>query len=168
VPISDTQNWIQATRDRAGNILAQREVPLSPNVSSVRQEAAKFLQYVIDNHGDLKSSVESELESVRSSLSDLLKRMDSSRNQDEIRRLREPMSVNVALVSYLEQALERARPMTVGQFVAEALEEEAAKMPDSLKEQAESLRRAAQIEREHGGNRTIRVWDMPAEDSNRI
>ncbi|MGA8431789.1 MAG: hypothetical protein WB729_18340 [Candidatus Sulfotelmatobacter sp.] len=166
--ISEIQNWKQTVRDGAGGILAKREVPLSPNVSSVRQEAARFLQYVVNQHGDLKRSVESELESIRTWLSDLLARMNSSRDPEEIRRLRAPMSAAVTLSSYLEQTLETGRTLSVGEFIAEELEQEAAKMPAAWKEQADSLLRAAQHEREHGANRTIRVWDVPSEEPNRI
>ena len=165
MPIIETQDWKQIVLDSSGKVLACREVSLTSNVSSVRQEAARFLQYVLQNNGDLKSSVEAELESVRNELADLLKRMNSSRNSDEIRRLQSPMSIAVALTSYLEQALETVRNVTVGEFTAEALEEEAARMPQSMKDQADALRKAAQIQREFGGTRRIRVWDVPSEES---
>jgi hypothetical protein len=51
------------------------------------------------------------------------------------------------------------RELTVGEFTAEALEQEAAGMPPSRKEQADILRRAAQIYRESGSKKRIRVWD---------
>jgi hypothetical protein len=162
----EVQKWKQIVKDRSGRVLAEREVSLPPNVSAVSQEAARFLQYIVQNKGDLKISVETALQSVRDWVAALLKRMDSSRDQDEIRSLREPMSIAVALASYLEHI--PMKSMTVGEFVAEALEEEAAKMPAAWKEQADSLRRAAQNEREHGGNRIVRVWDVPSEDSNSL
>ena len=169
MPITDLQNWKQVVRDGSGNPLAERDVPLTPNVSNVRRQASRFLRYILDNRGDLKSSVEAELRSARKSLADLLKQMDSSRDQDEIRHLRDPMSIRVALASYLEQALEEtpemARPMSAGEFTAGTLEEQAAKMPPSMKDDADALRRAAQIYREVGGDRTVRVWNLPSEDS---
>lgn len=52
------------------------------------------------------------------------------------------------------------RETTPGEFVAESLEVEAAKMPPSMKEQADALRNAAHYYREHGGKRKIRVWEV--------
>jgi hypothetical protein len=50
-----------------------------------------------------------------------------------------------------------AREITAGEFVAESLEELAARMPASDKEQAAILRDAAKYHREFGGKRKIRV-----------
>lgn len=164
MPTIEVQSWKQIVRDRSGKVLVVREVPLPSNVSSVRQEAARFVQYVLQNNGDLKTSVEAELQSVRDLLTDLLKVMESSRDPSEIRRLREPMSRAVALASHLEHMLDAARSVTAGEFTAEALETEAAKMPPSMKEDADTLRKAAEIQRKLGGDRRIRVWEVPSED----
>jgi hypothetical protein len=51
------------------------------------------------------------------------------------------------------------REITAGEFVAESLEGEAAKMPPSMKTQADILRDAAKIFREQGGKKKIRVWE---------
>jgi hypothetical protein len=51
------------------------------------------------------------------------------------------------------------REITVGEFVAEELEREAAAMPPSYKAQADSLRNAAKVERELGSKKKIRVWE---------
>jgi hypothetical protein len=51
------------------------------------------------------------------------------------------------------------RDTTAGEFVAESLEEEAAKMPPSMKERADLLRDAAKLYRELGGKRNVRVWE---------
>jgi hypothetical protein len=51
------------------------------------------------------------------------------------------------------------RELTVGEFTAEALEQEAAGMPDSRKEQAQILRNMAKLMRENGSKKMIRVWN---------
>jgi hypothetical protein len=168
VAITENRNWRQIVRNSEGKILAEREVMLPQNLAGVRQEAAKFLQYILNQRGDLKRSVEPELQNIRGWLADLLATMNSSRDSDEIRSLREPMSAAVTLSSYLDQTLEMGRTMTVGDFIAEELEQEAAKMPAARKDQADSLRKAAQHEREHGASRSILVWDVPSEEPSRV
>jgi hypothetical protein len=168
VAITENRNWRQIVRNSEGKILAERKVILPQNLAGVRQEAAQFLQYILNQPGDLKQSVEPELQNIRGWLADLLATMNSSRDSDEIRRLREPMSAAVALSSYLEQTLEMGRTMTVGDFIAEELEPEAAKMPAARKDQADSLRKAAQHERVHGASRSILVWDVPPEEPSRV
>jgi hypothetical protein len=49
--------------------------------------------------------------------------------------------------------------LTVGEFTAESLESEAAKMPASKKAEADTLRNAAKIFREVGSTKKIRVWE---------
>ncbi len=166
--ITENRNWRQIVRNSEGKILAERKVILPQNLAGVRQEAAQFLQYILNQPGDLKQSVEPELQNIRGWLADLLATMNSSRDSDEIRRLREPMSAAVALSSYLEPTLEMGRTMTVGDFIAEELEPEAAKMPAARKDQADSLRKAAQHERVHGASRSILVWDVPPEEPSRV
>ena len=166
--ITENRNWRQIVRNSEGKILAEREVMLPQNLAGVRQEAAKFLQYILNQRGDLKRSVEPELQNIRGWLADLLATMNSSRDSDEIRSLREPMSAAVTLSSYLDQTLEMGRTMTVADFIAEELEQEAAKMPAARKDQADSLRKAAQHEREHGASRSILVWDVPSEEPSRV
>jgi hypothetical protein len=168
VAITENRNWRQIVRNSEGKILAERKVILPQNLAGVRQEAAQFLQYILNQPGDLKQSVEPELQNIRGWLADLLATMNSSRDSDEIRRLREPMSAAVALSSYLEPTLEMGRTMTVGDFIAEELEPEAAKMPAARKDQADSLRKAAQHERVHGASRSILVWDVPPEEPSRV
>jgi hypothetical protein len=51
------------------------------------------------------------------------------------------------------------REITVGEFTAEALEQEAAGMPDSRKEEAQILRNMAKLMRENGSKKRIRVWN---------
>jgi len=51
------------------------------------------------------------------------------------------------------------RDITAGEFTAESLEQEAAKMPASKKAEADTLRNAAKIYRELGSKRRIRVWE---------
>jgi hypothetical protein len=51
------------------------------------------------------------------------------------------------------------REVTAGEFTAESLETEAAKMPPSKKAEADILRSAAKIYREIVGKRKIRVWE---------
>ena len=170
--ITENRNWRQIVRNSEGKILAERKVILPQNLAGVRQEAAQFLQYILNQPGnqpgDLKQSVEPELQNIRGWLADLLATMNSSRDSDEIRSLREPMSAAVTLSSYLDQTLEMGRTMTVGDFIAEELEQEAAKMPAARKDQADSLRKAAQHEREHGASRSILVWDVPSEEPSRV
>jgi hypothetical protein len=52
------------------------------------------------------------------------------------------------------------REVTRADFIAELFEEEAAKMPASYKQQADTLLDAAKIYREFGSKRTIRVWEQ--------
>jgi len=56
------------------------------------------------------------------------------------------------------------REITVGEFTAESLEAEAAKMPDSKKADKEALFKAAKIFREIGGKKKIRVWEEGEKD----
>jgi hypothetical protein len=51
------------------------------------------------------------------------------------------------------------REIKVGEFVAEELEREAAKMPPSSKAQADALRDAARLYREQGNKKKIRIWE---------
>jgi hypothetical protein len=165
VPTVEVQSWKQIVRDATGKAIAVREVPFPQSTSSIRQAVDNFAQYVLQNKGDLKASIEAELQDARRTLSDLLTRLNSSRDTNEVTHLRGPVSAMVALVPYLEDTLERAEIITVGEFTARALEKEASQMPASMKDQADSLRRAAQIEREFGSNKMIRVWELPPDKS---
>jgi hypothetical protein len=165
VPTNEDQNWKQVVRDATGKAIAVREVPLPQNTSGVRQAVEGFSQFVLENNGDLRTSIEAELKSVANTLTELLNRLNSSRDTNEITGLRGPVGIAVALKHYLEGRVFELnwtailQPMTVGEFTARALEQEASKMPASMKDQADSLRRAAEIEREFGSSKMIRVWE---------
>jgi hypothetical protein len=53
----------------------------------------------------------------------------------------------------------KPRLVRVVDFVAESLEQEAAKMPPSYKDRADALRAAAKMYRELDNPRMIRVWE---------
>ena len=53
------------------------------------------------------------------------------------------------------------RETTAGEFTAESLESLAAKMPPGKKTEADVLRNAARIYREHGSKNRIRVSEEP-------
>jgi hypothetical protein len=53
------------------------------------------------------------------------------------------------------------RPMRAVDFVAELLEEEAGRMPQSLKLQADSLRASAVRMRESNSSRMVRIEEIP-------
>jgi hypothetical protein len=59
------------------------------------------------------------------------------------------------------------RELTVGEFTAEALEQEAAGMPDSRKEEAQILRNMAKLMRENGSKKIVRVWEQDEGDNRR-
>jgi hypothetical protein len=109
VAIIDVQNWRQFVRDRLGNVLAERQVSVLPNEVSISYAVNDFTRFVVQNNGDLKTSIEKELQVLKSQLSELLGRMNSSDNANEIRKLAEPMNVTATLVSYLQQLLEPMR-----------------------------------------------------------
>lgn len=52
------------------------------------------------------------------------------------------------------------RILTPGEYVAEMLEAEAAKMPRSYKTQADILRKQAQLMRHRPGPKRVRVWEV--------
>lgn len=51
------------------------------------------------------------------------------------------------------------RLVKVSDFVAEALEAEANRMPPSYKEQADNLRKSAETMRRLGSQKLVRVWE---------
>lgn len=107
--IVEVQNWRQIARDHSRKVTAVREVPLSPNVSSLRHAVTQFADFVSQNGGDLKTSMEAELEIIRGQLTELLKLMNSSHHAGQIRDLKDPMNILVTLATYLEQMLEPMR-----------------------------------------------------------
>ena len=54
--------------------------------------------------------------------------------------------------------IELERQLTVGEYIAELLETEAAKMPPSYHEQADSLRAQAKLNRDSKDPRMVRIW----------
>jgi hypothetical protein len=58
------------------------------------------------------------------------------------------------------------RPVTLDDFIAEALEQQANCLPTSEKARAENLREQAKQFRKSGNPKMIRVWEESAEDFN--
>jgi hypothetical protein len=52
------------------------------------------------------------------------------------------------------------RILTPGEYVAELLEGDANRMPRSMKEQADILRKQARLMRKRPGPKKVRVWEV--------